>query len=349
MVEKISQEKIQAFLQEKAFPAHEDWGPLLHCLYGKQSCPNLSETQQQQIRSLLLETMSGSTFTAPAFSETVVAMDRILNAPYIKELQLAIEETTSLIHRFKETSGRQLDIVDDLEKLTIKTVLSDKTPQQMVAELKGAFGDLVTLMVRDVENLENLCKTDQLTGLANRRGFDEYLQRYCQPEMGEGLYLLMIDIDYFKQFNDEFGHLVGDEVLALVASLVDKAAKSKHACRYLENLAARYGGEEFAIIIPFCSDEFCLQLAETLRTRIEQYPVVIRSSEGKIIKRDVHLTVSIGVAAMHPLWLSEENSSHQLLQAADQALYEAKKRGRNMTCQHKAYRADTGEMVSMIL
>lgn len=347
MEQKISRKKLEAFIVRHPFPDSMGWESLLHCLFGKQSCENLTQEQQGDVRLLLKVTMDGSVFSKSIFTKTVKTFDRILNGPYLRELQQAIEETNTLIRHFSEVSGRQIGAVDGLEKLALKTVQSDQSPQEMVSTLKGAFQNLVALMEEDAKLLKQLSKTDQLTGLANRRGFDEYLHHYCQPDKGQSLHLIMIDIDYFKDFNDEYGHLVGDEVLTLVAGIIAKVMKGSDAS---SGLTARYGGEEFAIITPSGSELGCLALAEDLRSRIEHYPVVIRNSTGDIIKKDVHLTVSVGVASMHPLWLKDqENSSHLLIQAADQAMYEAKKRGRNMICQHKAYKGANGNLTSVIL
>ncbi len=350
MGQKISNKELQTFIGKQKLPSPLGWGSLLHCLFGKQFCQNLTEEQRSEVCSLLRSTIRGTVFSTAAFSRTTKSFDRILNAPYIKELQEAIKETNTLIGHFVEVSGHHKLAVTDLESLTIKTVLSDKSPHEMVTDLKGAFHKLVHLMEEDVKALKKMGKTDQLTGLANRRGFDEYLRNQWKSIADSSCHLLMLDIDYFKLFNDEFGHLVGDEVLGLVASVIAKSTKDKDVCPDHGVLAARYGGEEFAIVLPSCSEKESLALAEFIRARVENYPLVIRNTKGEILKKNVHLTVSIGVASMHPQWLTEpEACVHNLLQAADQAMYEAKKRGRNMVCQHKAYKGADGRLTSVIM
>ncbi len=302
------------------------------------------------MQELLYGAISSKTYTPASFVKITKGMDRIINAPYIKELQKAIEETSALITHFQSVSGKQLGEVDRLEKLTINTIESNKTPKEMVHELKAAFASLVNLMEEDAKILDDLSKTDQLTNLGNRRAFDDYLQDFCEPARAEGLFLLMIDIDHFKMFNDNYGHLVGDEVLSLVGAIIKKATSGGNVRGSDTNFATRYGGEEFAIIMPFYNDESSMKLAEFIRSRIQRYPVVIRNSRGDIIKRDVHITASIGIAEMHPAWLKTSHSSSELLiKAADKALYAAKKRGRNMICQHKAYKGSNGKLTSVIL
>jgi diguanylate cyclase (GGDEF)-like protein/PAS domain S-box-containing protein len=166
--------------------------------------------------------------------------------------------------------------------------------------------------------LKELATKDGLTGLSNRRSFDQMLmsewtraQRAQQP-----LSLLFIDVDHFKLFNDRHGHQCGDECLRAVAAVV-----SRHAVRPLD-LATRYGGEEFAIILPEMSCEAAASLAEQIR-----YAVLdLRIPHGADGAGD-HVTLSVGVASHVPG--ESDDRPDRLLGAADQALYAAKRLGRN--------------------
>lgn len=349
MDKKISRHKLETFLKRQAFPADPDWQSLFLCLLNKQSCPSLDTLQQQAIATLLRATMASTTFNAATYEQITREMIRILNAPYITELQKAIDETDALLAQFKKTAGQQLGEVNRLQELSIRTVQSNKTPSEMVHELKAGFTTLISMMEEQTKIMETLSKTDKLTNLGNRRAFDEYLTEYCQPQKASKLYLIMLDIDNFKPFNDNYGHLVGDEALSLVGTIIKKAASSSNIRGSATNFAARYGGEEFAIIMPNYDDESALKLAEFIRSRIQRYPLVIRNSRGDILKKNIHVTASIGIAEMHPLWLQEPAADQALIKAADQALYAAKKRGRNMICQHKAYPGANGQLTSAIL
>ena len=163
--------------------------------------------------------------------------------------------------------------------------------------------------------LEQLATRDGLTGLANRRCFDETLhaewaraQRQRQP-----LSLLMVDVDNFKAYNDANGHLGGDECLKRVATAVASEMRAN-------DLVARYGGEEFAVILPNQSLKGAASVAERIRTRVEQLQVPNRLAPGQ------HVTVSIGAATA---LASAENSASELVATADAALYRAKHMGRN--------------------
>jgi diguanylate cyclase (GGDEF)-like protein len=163
------------------------------------------------------------------------------------------------------------------------------------------------------ERLQGLSATDALTGIANRRTFDERLaievarsNRYGAP-----LSLVMIDLDHFKELNDRFGHPAGDEVLRRVGVLIDREKR-------LGDVVARYGGEEFAAILPHTEPRAAMIWAERVRQMIAGTEV--RSEAGSL-----NITASFGVAGA----AAERARPEGLLEGADQALYEAKRQGRN--------------------
>ncbi len=170
--------------------------------------------------------------------------------------------------------------------------------------------------VRAETHLAKLAITDPLTGLANRRRFDEVLEREWRRtgRTGSSLALLMIDADRFKDLNDMFGHLRGDDVLRSLARIIAQSV------RETEDLAARYGGEEFAVILPdICEDE-AMRVAERIRARTGQE----RVQASRSVSWD--LSVSIGVAFARP---DLSARAIDLIDAADRALYAAKNGGRD--------------------
>ncbi len=165
--------------------------------------------------------------------------------------------------------------------------------------------------------MAELAQRDALTGLKNRRVFDEHLERKWQQAIEEGrtLALLLIDVDHFKAYNDLYGHQAGDRTLRRIAQgLTSRAPRSV-------DVLARYGGEEFAAILYDCDRDEAIGLAELMRSAVGDLAIEHRgSSAGSVV------TISIGVAVVAP---SAERRSRGALQLADQALYEAKVRGRN--------------------
>jgi two-component system chemotaxis family response regulator WspR len=164
--------------------------------------------------------------------------------------------------------------------------------------------------------LQKLAALDGLTGIANRRRLDEALRTEWQRgwRQGTALSLLLCDVDYFKPYNDDFGHPAGDLCLKKVA------AKLTGQLKRPADLAARYGGEEFAILLPDTSLDGALQIAEGCRNALERLALPHSASPYGVV------TMSVGVATTVP---SEHLTPANLVEQADAALYEAKRGGRN--------------------
>lgn len=195
---------------------------------------------------------------------------------------------------------------------------------RMAGELSRLINNLETRVAERTEalekanaELEGLSMLDGLTGIANRRRFDNQLHSEWQRARREQtpLSLVLCDIDYFKDFNDHFGHQAGDEALKHVARLL---AASLHRPA---DLAARYGGEEFALILPLTDLEGAIQVAESARRALHA---------GALLRNDLpdhdRLSISLGVATIRPDHDSEPGT---LIAQADRQLYLAKQRGRN--------------------
>jgi diguanylate cyclase (GGDEF)-like protein len=165
--------------------------------------------------------------------------------------------------------------------------------------------------------LQTLAVTDPLTGLANRRGFEEGMLRHCTAR-GDGpasLALLLIDIDRFKQVNDLFGHQSGDLCLQAIAGIIQGLIRRDH------DLVARFGGEEFAVVMPGVDATGAIRTAERIRQTIE-------GNRDQVFNQAVPVTVSIGVAVASE---GRHAGMNLLIHEADQALYRAKRDGRNRT------------------
>ncbi len=334
----ISHHTMSTFIVKQQFPSDSKWPSLLLCLHSQQYNENLSSQQHAEISELLVKSLGMSSFSDQLFEEVFQKKEAIINAQYLSELQGALEETATILDQFETISKKRVGDIVNLEKTTLSTVSSGESPRDMVAKLRKAFKTVVKVMEEDSKILEELSNTDQLTRLANRRFFDKFLQQSIKTGSNkEPLALLMLDIDNFKNFNDNYGHLVGDEVLRIVAKILKESASERNIHGNKKYLSARYGGEEFSVIMPQSTEQQCLQLAECIRKRIEHYPIIIRNSKGDILKKDIHITVSIGFCQMHHLWPQVQTQTDQIIAAADKALYEAKRRGKNMVCQAKTY------------
>lgn len=167
--------------------------------------------------------------------------------------------------------------------------------------------------------LEILASQDALTGLANRRSFDQTLEAEIRraQRQGSDLTLMLLDIDLFKHYNDHYGHLAGDACLRNVANLL------KRCMRRPGDLAARYGGEELAVILPNTSDEGAQSIALAFMESLKQSDLPHENSPFQ------RITVSIGLASLQPDTQDSATIAMRLIEAADQALYRAKAKGRN--------------------
>ncbi len=165
--------------------------------------------------------------------------------------------------------------------------------------------------------LKALVNLDGLTQVANRHCFDEYFEREWLRSQREQTYLAIIlcDVDYFKRYNDRFGHQAGDVCLQKVAQGISQAIKRP------ADLVARYGGEEFVVILPQTKGEMALQIAETIRECIIDLNLEHPESDASD-----RVSLSLGITSMIPSLLY---TKEQLLETADKALYEAKMQGRN--------------------
>lgn len=234
-----------------------------------------------------------------------------------------------------ETSSYNTELEGYMSKMSGK--YQDSGLQQMMKELVTRTAKMrdsgtelsvkLTESKKEVEALrENLVKItkeanhDPLTGVANRKVFNQTIQQYAaSAKAGELEFsLLMVDIDHFKRFNDKFGHMVGDEVLKIVARELTNTVKGR-------DTVARYGGEEFSIILPNTSIIGAVAVAENIRKGIASKDLTrkdTRQSYGQV-------TVSIGVGQ----FVSGKDTVETLIDRADQALYRSKKGGRNRVTQ----------------
>jgi diguanylate cyclase len=185
-----------------------------------------------------------------------------------------------------------------------------------------ALEERLALSKTEISNLQQSLEairaeslTDPLTGLGNRKYFDRSLEAAVANALGTGepLSLLMFDIDYFKSFNDSYGHLTGDQVLRLVGMSLRQSIKG-------QDITARYGGEEFAVVLPNTALRQALTVADHIRRAVMSKELK-KKSTGEILGR---VTISVGVSMLKP-----EDDMDSLIERADACLYAAKRAGRN--------------------
>jgi len=248
-----------------------------------------------------------------------------------RQFSHAIDQLLQFINTWLKTAGHtahqlnqkvgQLSIEDPPERLL------DQLKNHILPELNQYQKDAdslhkqIHLSSQEIQHLRKqldeattIAKTDDLTNLPNRRGFREQIQHVIQNAKSsqQTFALLVLDIDHFKQINDQHGHLVGDAILRYLAKLLHNQTKG-------QDHIARIGGEEFVVVLPDTGYDGALSVAESIR-----HYVAHSSLKMKKNKAPIHLTLSIGVAMFQ---LNE--SFDELFERADQSLYLAKNSGRN--------------------
>lgn len=215
----------------------------------------------------------------------------------------------------------EVDIEDVLANILQDTEDMMNQNQELEKELVKSSQAMVE-MQRDLEIVKKEAVTDGLTGLGNRKAFDQHITDIIEESTAEEqiFTLIMMDIDHFKEFNDNYGHQVGDQVLRLVAKTLVDGVKGR-------DVACRYGGEEFALILPNTDIKAGMKVADQLRLAVANKEVVNRSSGEKLGQ----ITLSAGVAE----FFKQENLDG-LIERADNALYTAKHNGRNQVAQAPA-------------
>lgn len=203
-----------------------------------------------------------------------------------------------------ETKGLELGAVDYITKPVNPMILFARVRNHIESK-------------RRRDDLEKISHTDALTGISNRRHFDQFLDQEWRRCIrgGFSLSIIMIDIDYFKQYNDYFGHSGGDDCLKKVATVLQQTLMRS------TDFLARYGGEEFIIVLSQVEHKGAASLAEKLRGAVEKLRI-----PHPLSKIAPHVTISLGCATMIPI---RGSSAQPLVNAADELLFAAKEQGRN--------------------
>ncbi|MDI1228023.1 MAG: GGDEF domain-containing protein [bacterium] len=249
-------------------------------------------SDQVQLAITELATMLGSVKTATTeYGENLGDVSsQIANAESIADLGAVV---SSIIQETKVMVAKNQQLESKLE-----------TSSEQVTELK-----------KNLDNVKREALTDGLTGVANRKAFDKNILDMIEESTANAtpMVLIMIDIDFFKKFNDTYGHQVGDQVLKLVARTLVDNVKGR-------DLVSRYGGEEFSVLLPETPLSAGMKVGEMLRRSVESKEVVNKTSNENLGR----ITLSIGVAEYLP-----GESISRVIERADEALYKSKKTGRN--------------------
>jgi len=223
----------------------------------------------------------------------------------------SFDKTFVDLHRVEEDGNSFEEVMILLKKLESDSKNMQRSTQFFSNSLAAAKGEIASLK-EQLEQSQKVALYDSLTGLLNRHAFDTELSLYLN-KASKGLCLIMIDIDHFKRFNDQWGHLLGDQVLKAVGRKLNNKVDTGAT-------AYRFGGEEFVILLPKSTLRIARQYAETLRKIIEKLTLKDKRSRQTIN----NISASFGVAEF-----TESDSLTSFVARADACLYHAKNLGRN--------------------
>ncbi len=255
-----------------------------------------------------------------AHTKKMKRLSRALEKRLIRKIDRHIE---------KELTLRIKDIKKESEKVGINaadnmlSIIKERVERHVIHQVKRQvykeidhFEDHLSTLRSDKEAVEHQCIIDPLTQTHNRRYFECKSIEECQIAKKYQTFLsfLMLDIDHFKQFNDNYGHQSGDAILKQLVSCINEILR-QNATLF------RYGGEEFMIMLPQTNHNHAFNIAQRIRSMIEEYPFVLE-------EQVVHVTVSIGLST----YPQHATTCEELVSQADHALYRAKQAGRNNVC-----------------
>lgn len=327
-VNNISKQSLSEIARRKLLPVPENYAIFYQAATG-QDAELLKELENIEKNNIPFSSQT----TSYLFKKYVIA-DRnegIVNDAAANANRLLSDVLRAVGQFGKETSTYNADIDTYMGKLSVD--IPDQDVQGMIKELLTASSDIrkqgaelnkrleesrgeIEHLKKNLEQVTTESQRDFLTGVFNRKAYDRLLDEQINEARNQGkdMCLLMIDIDHFKQFNDKFGHLLGDEVLKIVAKALTDSVRGR-------DIVARYGGEEFSVVLPDTPMPGAMKVAETICKTIAARELKRRDSGESYGV----ITVSIGVSLLR----HGSDTAVNLIKRADEALYQSKNRGRN--------------------
>jgi diguanylate cyclase (GGDEF)-like protein len=290
-------------------------------------------TVGRAVDEALLARLRGVTILPPKAKLVLVEHGRVIAGPRHLALDRASYTFGSAPLPVKGVSVVAIESLADVSARTGAYLRNTLIAGILTLLLAGALAIRLTRpLARMVGDLSERAERDELTGLANRRAFDDRLREEIDRarRYGTHMTLVLVDLDDFKHVNDRHGHQCGDDVLRVVGALLSRSVREL-------DLAARYGGEEFALVLPGTVADGARRVAEKIRTTVAAVEIPAPSAER------IRVTASFGMAEF-PTWATLE----ELIAEADKCLYEAKRHGKNQVMATELHAEPAGKLVHAV-
>ncbi len=333
---KISKNDLFFLFDEAGIPKENCWRTIYRMIFDVRinSNPNLNQRISraflEPVMIKALENVKNKDFSETAIFNLIKDYHSACSSTCEDRLKVVVDELYELTNEFKSMTIEKQENIKALESEAVILIESDINIEEKIKLIKSKFKKTIAMFKTDLIKLGQMSNTDHLTGLYNRRFFDEQLDIEASQSLKEKtwLNLLMIDIDDFKQFNDKYGHPIGDQALRIVSKNIQIICDDELSNHGILFFPIRYGGEEFAVILPAVDINEAFNIAETIRKKINSYSFVVRDKKGGIKHNNLNLTVSIGLAVLSHRY-TQANGIKALIENADAAMYDAKRAGKN--------------------
>jgi diguanylate cyclase (GGDEF) domain len=320
--------KLLEMFDKAGVPPETRWRSLLLFFREMKDYHYLDQDQKIALLAQMEDILKNKNYTEDQLIAAIRRCSEIFSKPIVKQLDSMVHETSSVIDQFFSKLSSRYGDISHLESESLAIVAETTDSTMMLEKLQSAFRRVKLLFEEDICTLENLAFIDPLTDVSNRLSLDLFMKSASGRWQSDAhpIAIALFDIDHFKDFNDTYGHLIGDQVLKVVGAHLKR--EREEFSGQTEAMAGRFGGDEFALMasgpdahqMPRVINHFC--------KAIKNFNLLIRDTEGNVEKNNLHITVSAGIAVL------DSDTPHiqtieQLLERSDKALYYAKHNARS--------------------
>jgi len=326
----------QAFcdnIAKSGMPLDDKWPALVLQLRGVDLDPVLSAEQKARLQNVLIDLLGSKLFSDEKYRECRLKVYEIITSPIARKLERIAYEVSEITKEAGRLLGKHTQEVLKVADTVDQQIADGVEPESVLVSLRSTLRDVVARIDEDTAVFKQLSYKDGLTGLPNRRCFDDYIVETANLWITENknAALIIFDVDRFKSFNDGYGHLVGDQILVALGDYVSSVVRALGDTSK-DILPARFGGDEFVIVLRGKLAGSAVAIAERIRFGIANAALAVKDLDGNVLESGLQATISMGIAHLQRGW---DDCVASLIEHADRALYTAKKHGRDCVVQYE--------------